>query len=30
LVGKDAEDWVASKNSMNETEFFNLIKNFTK
>jgi NAD(P)-dependent dehydrogenase (short-subunit alcohol dehydrogenase family) len=30
LVGKDAKDWVASKKSMNETEFFNVIKNFAK
>jgi NAD(P)-dependent dehydrogenase (short-subunit alcohol dehydrogenase family) len=30
LVGKDAKDWVASKKSMNETEFFNVIKNSAK
>jgi NAD(P)-dependent dehydrogenase (short-subunit alcohol dehydrogenase family) len=30
LVGKDVENWVASKKSLNETEFFNMIKNFTK
>jgi NAD(P)-dependent dehydrogenase (short-subunit alcohol dehydrogenase family) len=30
LVGKDVEDWVASKRSLNETEFFNMIKNFAK
>ena len=30
LVGKDAKDWVANKKSMNETEFFNVIKNFAK
>ena len=30
LVGKDVENWVASKKSLNETEFFNVIKNFTK
>jgi short-subunit dehydrogenase len=27
LVGKDVEAWAASKKSMNETEFFNMIKN---
>jgi NAD(P)-dependent dehydrogenase (short-subunit alcohol dehydrogenase family) len=30
LVGKDVEDWVASKRSLNETEFFSMIKNFAK
>jgi hypothetical protein len=30
LVGKDVENWVGSKKSLNETEFFNMIKNFTK
>lgn len=30
LVGKDVENWVASKKSLNETEFFNMIKTFTK
>jgi NAD(P)-dependent dehydrogenase (short-subunit alcohol dehydrogenase family) len=30
MVGKDVENWVASKKSLNETEFFNMIKNFTK
>jgi NAD(P)-dependent dehydrogenase (short-subunit alcohol dehydrogenase family) len=30
LVGKDVENWVASKKSLNETEFFNMIRNFTK
>lgn len=30
LVGKDVENWVASKKSLNETEFFNVIKNFSK
>jgi hypothetical protein len=30
LVGKDVENWVASKKSLNETEFFTMIRNFTK
>lgn len=30
LVGKDVEAWVAGKKSMNEAEFFNMIKNVTK
>jgi NAD(P)-dependent dehydrogenase (short-subunit alcohol dehydrogenase family) len=30
LVGKDVENWVASKKSLNEAEFFNMIRNFTK
>jgi hypothetical protein len=30
LVGKDVEAWAAGKKSMNETEFFNMIKNVTK
>jgi len=30
LVGKDVEAWAAVKKSMNETEFFNMIKNATK
>jgi NAD(P)-dependent dehydrogenase (short-subunit alcohol dehydrogenase family) len=30
LVGKDVENWVASKKNLNEIEFFNVIKNFAK
>jgi NAD(P)-dependent dehydrogenase (short-subunit alcohol dehydrogenase family) len=30
LVGKDVEAWAAGKKSMNETEFFNMIKNIAK
>jgi NAD(P)-dependent dehydrogenase (short-subunit alcohol dehydrogenase family) len=30
LVGKDVENWVASKKSLNESEFFTMIRNFTK
>ena len=30
MVGKDVENWVASKKNLNETEFFNVIKNFAK
>jgi NAD(P)-dependent dehydrogenase (short-subunit alcohol dehydrogenase family) len=30
LVGKDVENWVASKKSLNEIEFFNMIRNFTR
>ena len=30
LVGDDVEAWAAGKKSMNETEFFNMIKNVTK
>lgn len=30
LVGKDVEAWAAAKKNMNETEFFNMIKNVAK